>query len=212
MFKVALTGNYYSGQNEVSKIFEEFNVNVFDANTITKFLINFSPNHIKRIKEYFGDKVYHCGLLNLNRFQSNDKFNELLDLIEMDLLKSYEKFRLRHSKDFYTIFCYDFIYERNLDKYFDFKISCHRPREYRKSDMKFLTNFTFDEIERILNSEMPDKNIKSDHIIQNYNFGTNNLEDIVIGLERQIKGVHKRIMNKRNIEIISDCYPFETIT
>lgn len=208
MYKVALTGNYYSGQHEVSKIFEDFNVKVFDANLVTKFLLNFSPIHTEKVKEYFGNDIYSFGLLNLNKFTNNSKFDELLDLIELDLLKSYEKFRLSNSKEFYTIFCYDFLYERHLDSHFDYKISCYRPSDYRKSDMKFLTNFSFTDIEKILDNEMSEhtKNTKSDHMIQNYNFGTNNLEDIVVGLEKQIKDIHKKIMNRKDLQMMSRCY------
>jgi len=116
MYKVGLTGNYFSGQNEVAKIFEDYNVRVFDANLITKFLINYSPIHIPKIKKEFGPDIYSVGLLDLSKLNDNKSFNKLLDIIELDLLRAYEIFRKRYKNDFYTIFYFDYIFERNLDK------------------------------------------------------------------------------------------------
>jgi dephospho-CoA kinase len=154
MFKVGLTGNYYSGQQEVAKIFEDFDVPVFDANLIIKFMINFSPRHIEKIKEKFGDDIYKFGLLNLNRFHTNKKFDDLLDILEFDLLKAYEKFRLDHKTDFYTIFLFDWIYERNLNSLMNFNVSSYRPQVHRKSDLKYWANLNSMEVQKILDNEV----------------------------------------------------------
>ena len=148
MLKVGLTGNYYSGQYEVGLLFEELDVPVFDANLITKFLLNYSPKHRKEINKQFGDTSFSMGVLNLSNFNSNIKFNKLLDIIELDLLKAYEKFRSLHRDADYTIFKYDFIFERMIENSFDYNISCYRPKRYRKTDMQTLTNFPQYIIER----------------------------------------------------------------
>jgi dephospho-CoA kinase len=212
MYKVGLTGNYYSGQFEVSKIFEDYEVKVFDANLLTKFLLNYSPTHIQKIKKYFGSDIYSMGLLNLSKFTDNIRFNELLDLIEFDLLKYYEKFRLKHKDELYTIFLYDFIFERKLESSIDFKISCHRPKSIRKNDMKYLTSLTDWHIKKILDNEMDEllKNSKSDYVIQNYNLNDDHESDIVIGLESQIKKVHKKIMSKKRIDTLNKYYPLQS--
>jgi len=205
MYKVGLTGNYFSGQNEVAKIFEDYNVRVFDANLITKFLINYSPIHIPKIKKEFGPDIYSVGLLDLSKLNDNKSFNKLLDIIELDLLRAYEIFRKRYKNDFYTIFYFDYIFERNLDKILNFNITSFRPKHYRKSNMEYFTSFPENIIKKILDNEMDHsiKNKKSDYVIQNYNKGTDPLSDIVIGLENQVKLVHKRIMSKKINESIS---------
>ena len=211
MYKVGLTGNYYSGQYEVARHFEEYDVKVFDANTIVKFILNYSPVHINKIKSYFGDDIYNMGLLTLNRFNDNSKINQLLDLVEFDMLKAYEKFRIKYKNEFYTIFYYDFIFERNLDKYIDFKINCYRPKKERTLDMKYLTNYTDLQISKILDNELNDKvkKAKSDFIIQNYNINGDYQSDIVVGLESQIKKVHKQIMSRKSIDTVKSHYSDE---
>lgn len=199
MYKVGLTGNYYSGQQEISQLFAEYNVKIFDANLLTKFFLNFSPLHIRKIQSYFGDNSYQMGLLNLSKFQTNSKFNELLDLVEFDILKTYESFRQKHKNEFYTIFYYDFIFERNLNSYFNFNINCHRPKKAREYDIQYFTEMSESKIKEILDNEMSEitKNSKSDYIIQNFNENGDYKSDIVIGLQNQIFNVHKKIMSKK---------------
>jgi dephospho-CoA kinase len=209
MFKVGLTGNYYSGQTEVSEVLIGYDVPLFDANLVVKFLINHSPKHIKNIKEIFGDDSYSFGLLDSKKFDTNKKIDKLFDIIELDLLKSYELFRIKHNKEFYTIFLFDYLFERGLDKLMNFNINCYRPQHCRKSDMKYLTSYPIPTIEKILNNEMDEtvKNSKSDYIINNYNNNGDYKSDIVVGLESQIKLVHKKIMNKKMDSVLKKHYP-----
>jgi len=208
MLKVGLTGNHYSGQYEVSHLFDDLDVPIFDANLITKFILNYSPQHINKIKKSFGDDAYEMGVLNLKNFNSNKDFDKLFDLIELDLLKAYERFRLNNSDSFYTIFKFDFIFERLIEKHLDFTICCYRPKLNRKSDMKYLTNYSFYLIDKILDNEMDEihKNSKADYVVQNYNKNGDYKSDIVIGLKSQIQNIHRQIMKKKNKSILSDHY------
>lgn len=208
MFKVSLTGNYFSGQFEAAQLFEEFGVPVFDANLLTKFFLNFSEFHISKIKSHFGVDIYSYGLLNLNKFKTNQDFDQLLNIIETDLMKAYESFRLTHQKSFYTIFLYDYIFERGMNKMFDYNIVSFKSKENRRSQLSYWKHFDYDTITNILNNEMSDyrKNSHSDYIIRSSNSQENINSDIVIGLENQIKDIHKKIMNKRTNKIIRDQY------
>ena len=208
MYKVGLTGNYYSGQVEVSQIFEGFDVPVFNANLIVKFLINFSSPHIRKIKDTLGESSYRVGLLDLQKINNNKSFDKIFDIIEIDLFRAYEKFRLKHKDEFYTIFYFDHIFERNLKDRFDFIVSCYRPEHHRKYDMQYLTNLSDFTIQKILDNEMNPsfKNNSSDYIIQNYNTNGDYRSDIVIGLESQVKKVHKRIMSKKLESTIMNHY------
>ena len=53
MIKVGLTGNFHSGQNQVSEILEKLDVPVFDADLILKYLINYSKPHNQKIHQEF---------------------------------------------------------------------------------------------------------------------------------------------------------------
>jgi dephospho-CoA kinase len=211
MLKIGLTGNHYSGQYEVSHLFEDLDVPIFDVNLITKFIVNYSPQHVQKIKGHFGDGIYDMGVLDLKKFNSNKDMDKLISLIELDLLKAYEKFRLKHSDSFYTIFKFDFIFERLLEKHLDFTVCCYRPKFNRKSDMKYLTNYSFYLIDKILDNEMDEikKNSKADFIVQNYNKNGDYKSDIVIGLESQVQNIHRQIMKKKNSSILSNHYSLD---
>ena len=139
------------------------------------------------------------GLLKVNKLTDNKSWNKLIDIVEFDLVKAYEKFRLQHKDEFYTIFKYSYLFERKLDKSMDFNVSCYRPKYYRKSDMQTLTYMDTYSINRLVENEMNElfKNKKSDFIIDNYNTGINANSDIIIGLENKVRNVHKSIMKKK---------------
>lgn len=199
MIKVGLTGNYYSGQYEIGKLFEELDVPVFDADLILKYLINYSTPHIEKIKSVFGENVYHMGLLKFNRFTDNKSWNKLIDVVEFDIVKTYERFRLNHKDDLYTIFKYSFLFERKMNTSMDYNISCYRPKHHRKVDMMSLTYMDNYAINSLLENEMDElfKNKKADFIIENYNRSGDIDSDIIIGLENKVRNVHKVIIKKK---------------
>jgi dephospho-CoA kinase len=193
MLKVGLTGNYYSGQNESEKIFQELGVKVFDADLLLKYLINYSVPHIDSIKSNFGQNSYKMGLLNLSKFTDNKSWNNLIDLVEFDIIKSYEKYRLTHKEDFYTILKYSYIYERQINKSMDINLVCFRPKSLRKDDLLTLTYMDNYSINKLLDGEMNEiyKNEKSDFIIQNHS------TDGIIGLETKVNLIHEQILKKK---------------
>jgi dephospho-CoA kinase len=126
--KIGLTGNYFSGQDEVAILFRDKNVPVFDADVVLKYFINFSPKHMEKISNKFGDDYYNYGLLRLNLFKTTSQWNKLLDLLEFDLIESYEKFRVKHINSPYTIFKFTYLFERSLHTHLDKVITCYRPQ------------------------------------------------------------------------------------
>jgi dephospho-CoA kinase len=73
MLKIGLTGNYYSGQNDVEKIFSKLDVKVFDADLLLKYLLFFSKKHKDEIKSTYGKNIYNLGLLDLSKFNTTKK-------------------------------------------------------------------------------------------------------------------------------------------
>jgi len=208
MYKVGLTGNYYSGHKEVAYILEDFGVPVFDMNLVFKFLVNFSPTHIEKIKKSFGNNIYTMGLLDLQKFTKNSDFDKLFDVIEFDLIRGFEKFTLANKDAVYSVMVFDQLFERKCDRLMSFCISVHRPKHLRKNDMITLTGLDSYTITKILDNEYDelDKNKKSDFVIQNYNLGVNKDSDITIGLENQVKNAHKKIMEKKLYSIVQSQY------
>jgi dephospho-CoA kinase len=196
MIKVGLTGNFYSGYNEVGEIFEEKGIPVFDADVVLKFMINYSPKHIEKIKEKFGDDIYKLCLLDMKRFSTSKKFDDLLDILQLDLMKSYEKWRIRNYNHFYTIFKSSILFERNLDTSMNFTISVFRPKVERRYDLKTHTSMPISTIDDILNGEMDEliKNGKADFVVHNYNnYSLSSNADYV---NTQVININKALMNK----------------
>ena len=198
MLKIGLTGNYYSGQNEVSKSFENIGVKVFDADLLLKYLINYSRPHMEKVKESFGESSYNMGLLNFAKFKSNKNWNDLIDLLEFDIIKSYERFRLNHKDDLYTVFKYSFLFERRLNDSMDSVINCYRPKYLRRNDMKSLTYMDIYKIDFVLDNEMNEifKNKKSTYVINNYIQSDLNEEKSYINLDSKVQKINNSIQNK----------------
>jgi dephospho-CoA kinase len=95
MLKIGLTGNVCSGYEMVGLLFKGLNVPVFDGDIAIKFLLNYREDIIRKVKIELGD-VYEKGVINANKFTTTEKFNRLFKVIELDLLKLYESWRLHN--------------------------------------------------------------------------------------------------------------------
>jgi dephospho-CoA kinase len=193
MLKVGLTGNFHSGQNEVAKIFDNLSVPVFDADLVLKYLINYSNPHITKIKSEFGENVYKIGLLNLQKFNSNTTWNKLIDLVEIDIIAAFEKFRLKHKYSTYVVFKYSYLFERRIDSSMDYNINCYRPSYSRKNDISLLTYMDSYAISTLIENELDEtyKNKKSDFIVNNYI--TNGIS---VDLDNKVLKINEMIMKK----------------
>jgi dephospho-CoA kinase len=194
MYKVGLTGNFYSGHDDIAKIFKKKGIPVFDADIILKFMINYSEKHVKIIQETFGKSIYKFGLLDLNQFNDNKKFEKLLDIVQLDLIKAYEKWRIRNYNHFYTIFKSSVLFEKGWDKYMNFNINVFKPERDRVLEIIEKTEMPSSVINDIINNEMDElsKNTKSDYVIHNYSgyYGTK------YTVVNQIDNINRLIMNK----------------
>lgn len=193
MLKVGLTGNFHSGQNEVAKIFDNLSVPVFDADLVLKYLINYSNSHMTKIKAEFGENSYKIGLLNLQKFNSNTTWNKLIDLVEIDIITAFEKFRLKHKYSTYVVFKYSYLFERKIDSSMDYNINCYRPSYSRKNDISLLTYMDSYSISTLIENELDEtyKNKKSDFIVNNYI--TNGIS---IDLDNKVLKINEMIMKK----------------
>ena len=70
MIKVGLTGNRYSGKDVCSKIFQQIDVPVFNADIVLKFILNYNYEINYKIRNAFGDVFSLNGdLLDINKFK-----------------------------------------------------------------------------------------------------------------------------------------------
>lgn len=192
MIRVGLTGNRYSGKDKVAKMFEQISVPVFHADIVLKFILQFNSDIDKEIKIQLGQSVYGVGgQLDPNKFDTTEKFNRLMDIVEPELMKSYERFLLKNKMGIYTIFHSSILFERDLESKMDINISVFSPRNDRiervKSEEPALL---ISVVDKLMSSEIDDldKNKKSTYIIHNY--------DDAIDVIKQVDGIDQQIIDK----------------
>lgn len=190
MFKVGITGNFYSGYDVVAEIFEEKGVPVFDADVIIKYILNYSYDHINKIKEVFGPNIYQAGLLDLSKFDTNLKFDKLFEIIQLDIFKKYETWRIKNWDSIYTIFKCSVLFERKFNDLMNFTITTYKPKHIRKSDLRNHTSMPLVTIDNIIDGEMDElvKNQKSTFVVHNYH--------TIEQLRSQIDQIHKSLISK----------------
>jgi len=199
MYKVGLTGNFYSGYNEVAEIFEAKGVPVFDADVVLKFMLNYSEKHVRKIKEKFGNDIYKMCLLDTKMLNTNKDFDKLLDVVELDLIKSYEKWRIKNYNSHYTIFKSSILFERKINTSMNFNISVFRPKTERRRELTTFTSIPPLTIDNIIDNEMDElqKNGKSDYVIHNYGISQQGSSEF--GVEAQINNINKALIKKGNL-------------
>lgn len=191
MLKIGLTSSKYCNTDIVINKFKELGVPVFDADVIAKFLIHYDDDVIQETKNKFGADVWYNGVLQRMYFNSNDDIDKLIDIIFLKLIKSYERFRLKHINDNYVIFKSSFLFERMIDKSMNVNILVFANKDKRIQNGIQEKNSTFLEIFDELSGEYKDtdKSKNSNFIIyRDANLGTS--------LDNQIMSIHRLINNK----------------
>ncbi len=190
MLKIGLTGNKYSGKNTVIKYFKTLNVPVFDADVITRFILNYNSQVLVKVKERFPNNITASGFFDSQKFDTESKIEELLDIIEFDMIEAYNRWLLKHKDEEYTIFKSSVLFERGLNKNFDKIINVFCPlrmraERYEGTSLAYVNKHTLMDTMR---QEMDEytKNNKSDHVIHNY--------DTSLSLDTQIYDFHSHII------------------
>jgi dephospho-CoA kinase len=176
MYKVGLTGSYFSGLNEVVEEYKKINIPIFDADLIFRFLIYNNSETIEKIQKEFGKSVFDKNQVDIYLFDS-EKFRKLLDLVELDILKSYEKWRLKQKSDF-TIFKSEILFEAGWHERMNFNINVFRPNGVKINQIQAQFKMKPTDVFKMLESEMDvfQKNRLSQYIIHNYSTYPENIK------------------------------------
>lgn len=201
--KVGLTGNYLSGVEDIVTILRRYGVPVFDCDLMIKYLIYNSEEHIGIIQDTFGDTVFSNGIIDLAKFEGYDedtgklKFHVLLKLLEFDLKKFYEGWRLVHNDVPYTVFKSQILYEFGFHSWMNLNINCLRPLKDRSKILHDHHGFSYEDAYKLLQNEMEEthKNSFSTYTIYNYS-------NYYLSVEEQFSNIHKSIKNKVSNPII----------
>lgn len=197
MIKIGLTGNRYSGKDTISNLFKKISIPVFDADVILKFLINhnFELNHkiSRRIdKSFFLKNGQDLDITKMN----GPILDEIINVVEPELIKAYDNYRLKNINSIYSIFHSSILFERGWDKKMDYSISVFAPISDRANRCKDITNEKIIDIYTRFQGEMNElsKNALSTYVIHNYD-DINNTK--VIGdLTTQVNKIDQKIIDK----------------
>src|SRR5690606_21319900 len=136
-----------SGKDKIAKIFRDISIPVFDADVIIKFILNYNYEISSEIKDKLGEKYFKKDFtINLPLIDSDNKFGDVLRIIEPEIFKAYQKFEDKNKNSVYTIFNCGVLYETSWNKKMDKNITVYAPfvdRVERAKDAKIeLNNFS----------------------------------------------------------------------
>jgi dephospho-CoA kinase len=194
MYKVGITGSYFSGLNEVVEEYKKINIPIFDADLIFRFLIYNNSETIEKIQKEFGKSVFVKNQLDIYSFEQ-EKFRKLLDLVELDILKSYEKWRLKQKSDF-TIFKSEILFEAGWHERMNFNINVFKPNGVRINQIQAQFKMKPTDVFKMLEPEMDvfQKNRLSQYVIHNYTTYPENIKS-------QINMVNSSLQKKFDLTI-----------
>jgi dephospho-CoA kinase len=197
MLKVGLTGNYCSGLDKVVLILRKMGMIVFDADLIIKFLLYNNTEMINKIKTQFGKIVFCDNQVDISSFRTTEQFNNLMKLIEPELLKSYEKFRLVNRDSKYIFFKSQVLFETGLNTYMNLNVSVFKPNGNRVEDIQHINKLRTTEAWKIVDSEMDSfqKNRMCQYTIHNYEAHQDSLERQIVSI---IKALNNKCIEEKN--------------
>lgn len=190
MLKVGLTGNYFTGLDDVTSKFKEDKIPVFEVDLIIKFLFYNNSQTIKKIQKQFGKNVFTDNVLDLSKFDESTLFRQLIKTIEIDIIFAFEKWKLK-QKSKYVIFKSQILFEMNWQYLMNFNITVFKPIGFRINEIQLKNNINAVQAYDLINNEMDQfqKNNLSDFVIHNYN-------SYDVSVESQITNINKFLYTK----------------
>jgi len=194
MLKVGLSGNRYSGKNRIVNLFKQIGVPVFETDVILKFILSHNYELQAEIADRVGRKYFKDGLLNTEKVKTDGKFSSILDIVEPELYRTWERFLQKNNKAVYCIFHSSILFEKEWNKAMDINVTVFAPYADRIERCKFLTNKSVSSIYSLTKLEMDelDKNNLSDFVIHNYNNDSPFYGDALT----QVNDIDKKIVDK----------------
>lgn len=170
MKKIGITGSYQSGLEQMNEIFECYGFPVFEADLAIKFLLNWREDVLRQVRIQFGSQVLKNGYINSSNFNTSEKFDRLLDVIEIDVKLLWEEFLIKHKKSKLVFFKSNIIFERGWSGLTDKIIYVYSPLETRIQRISKMLNISPSQARLMTSQEInhKDKLDKADFVIHNH--------------------------------------------
>ena len=158
MKRIGITGGIGSGKSFVSSIFLKYNFKSFNSDFEAKNIIN-NNNEIKnQIIEKFGVFSYSNDTLNSEYisniiFKDNKKLAQINKIVHPKVYDSYREFIIK-NKNFNTVFESALLFDYENFKNNDYNILITCPENLRIERIMTRGNLSYDDIKRIINSQI----------------------------------------------------------
>ena len=158
MKRIGITGGIGSGKSFVSSIFLKYNFKSFNSDFEAKNIIN-NNNEIKnQIIEKFGVFSYNNDTLNSEYisniiFKDNKKLSQINKIVHPKVYDSYREFIIK-NKNFNTVFESALLFDYENFKNNDYNILITCPENLRIERIMTRGNLSYDDIKRIINSQI----------------------------------------------------------
>jgi dephospho-CoA kinase len=170
MIKVGLSGNRYSGTDQICDIFRKLTIPVFEADIVLKFIINHDITVSSDIRSKLKHLHNNAGYLDPRSIKTKKEAEIVLDCAQHELMSAYNKFSEKHKSSIYTIFHSSVLFEKGWNKLMNHNIAVFCPKITRMERCRELTKNKISDIAYLLRTEIDDldKNKMANFVVHNY--------------------------------------------
>jgi dephospho-CoA kinase len=170
MIKVGLSGNRYSGTEDICDIFRKLTIPVFEADVVLKFIINHDINVSREIRTKLKHIHSEAGYIDPKLISSKKEAETILECAQVELMNAYNKFSEKHKTSIYTIFHSSVLFEKSWHRLMDYNIVIFCPKITRMERCRELTKNKISDIAYLMKSEIDDldKNKMANFVVHNY--------------------------------------------
>lgn len=171
MIKVGLSGNRYSGKDEVCNFFRRICIPVFEADVVLRFIIHHDAQVNKEIRYKLGE-LYGTSenYISPEFAKTKEEIDIILECAQHELFKAYDEFSVRNKSSIYTIFNSSVLFEKKWNKLMNYNINVFAPKITRMERCQELTKKKVSDIAYIFRNEIDDldKNKMANFVIHSY--------------------------------------------
>jgi len=170
MIKVGLSGNRYSGTDQICDIFRKLTIPVFEADIILKFIINHDITVSADIRSKLKHLHNNAGYIDPRLIKTKKEAEIVLESAQHELMSAYDKFSEKNKSSIYTIFHSSVLFEKGWHKLMNHNIAVFCPKITRMERCRELTKNKISDIAYLMRTEIDDldKNKMANFVVHNY--------------------------------------------
>ena len=179
MIKVGLSGNRYSGTNQICDVFRKLTIPVFEADIVLKFIINHDITVSSDIRSKLKHLHNNAGYIDPRLIKTKKEAEIVLESAQHELMSAYDKFSEKNKSSIYTIFHSSVLFEKGWYKLMNHNIAVFCPKITRMERCRELTKNKISDIAYLMRTEIDDldKNKMANFVVHNYD-GRNVLDQV----------------------------------